>query len=212
MWKTWLIRGIVIFVVAAFLLVGGYYLRKHLLLEGMLKGMQIEDEEAVRSAVASWPSPLNTAFEFKDVSGGVGVVASQNTSTILFWALARRNYDLAAWLVDQGADVNLGQTATWADGKVSRVPPLVLAAQSGRVALVKRFLDRGAVVNFHTANGSTPLHYAVSAGNPDIVALFLAKGADVAVKNAEGKTPLRIATSYKFDKIADDLRKAGAKE
>jgi ankyrin repeat protein len=195
MWKKWLIRGIAI-----------------ILVEAMLQAMQSEDDGAVRSAVGSWPSPLNTAFDFRDAAGGAGVVASQNTSTILFWALARKNFELADWLIDQGANVNVGQTAVWSDGRVSLFPPLVLAVQTGRVGLVKHFLDKGATVNLKTADGNTPLHYAVSSGRQDIVDMLLAKGADVAAKDVNGKTPLKLATQYGLGKIAEDLRKAGAKE
>jgi|GEM_PF-6602260 len=212
MWKKWLIRGGVIVVVVALVLVGGYYVKKHLLLQDMLQGMQAEDDLAVRSAVGSWPSPMNTPFEFKDRSGGAAVVASQNTSTILFWALARKNYDLANWLIDQGADVNVGQTATWADGRVSLFPPLVAAVQTRRPDLVKHLLDKGAKVNVQTSDGKTPLHYAVWSGQQDLVDMLLANRANVAVKDVDGKTPLTLATQFGLKKIAEDLRKAGAKE
>jgi hypothetical protein len=76
MWKKWVIRGVVIAAVVAFVLVGGYYVKKHLLMQDMLQAMQSEDDAAVRAAVGSRPSPMNTPFEFKDRSGGAGVVAS----------------------------------------------------------------------------------------------------------------------------------------
>jgi ankyrin repeat protein len=109
--------------------------------------------------------------------------------------------------------VNVGQTATWADGRVSLFPPLVAAIQARRPDVVKHLLDKGAEVNVATADGKTPLHYAVWTGQEELVVMLLAtKRANVAAKDVEGKTPLKLATQFGLGKISDDLRKAGAKE
>jgi ankyrin repeat protein len=74
--------------------------------------------------------------------------------------------------------------------------PLMRAAQSGNVKIVKRLIKKGAnidAVNNTAARQETPktaIHFAVDAGNQEIINLLVDKNADLTIQDANGNTPL----------------------
>ncbi|KAL8907811.1 MAG: hypothetical protein Q9171_005699 [Xanthocarpia ochracea] len=68
--------------------------------------------------------------------------------------------------------------------------PLHEASRSGRVLLVKSFLQRGAEVSLPDLNGCTPLHHAALNCYDEIVELLLASGADITACDKFGAQPL----------------------
>lgn len=96
----------------------------------------------------------------------------------LHWAAEHGLAELAALLLDQGAEVN-------ALDNFSNTP-LHLAVR--HPALVELLLARGARVDARNAFGNTPLHLAV--GDRRVVELLLAAGADARARNLFDKTPL----------------------
>lgn len=89
--------------------------------------------------------------------------------------------------------------------------PLMLAAQGGTFEEVKDLLDRGAKVNERDNEGWTALMYAAEWDNPEIVQLLIDKGADVNV-DADETTALHLALKGNRQRVANVLKKAGAKE
>ena len=71
--------------------------------------------------------------------------------------------------------------------------PLHTAAQRGRTAVVKFFIDQGAPVNLPTALHMTPLHYAAANGHEDTVRLLLKLGAAPGARTIRRKTPADLA-------------------
>jgi ankyrin repeat protein len=88
-------------------------------------------------------------------------------------------------LLEKGANPN----ARDKDGRTR----LHLAADEGRVDVVKLLLEYEADPNARGEFGRTPLHVAAQWGNADIVRLLLKYGADPTVKNKDGNTPLDVA-------------------
>jgi len=89
---------------------------------------------------------------------------SENNETALHWAARAGAAEIAALLLDHGADVNasdiMGRT------------PLHEAAFAGRPDAVQLLLRKGANVNAETRSGETPLDYAMDKGNKQVVDLI----------------------------------------
>ena len=85
----------------------------------------------------------------------------------------------------------LATDPTLVDGKTSDgVTPLLLAAQNGRLEVVRLLLEKGAAVDARSNEGATPLIHAATKGRLEVVRLLLEKGAAVNAKGNDGLTPL----------------------
>jgi ankyrin repeat protein len=121
----------------------------------------------------------------------------------LHWAAGNGLIEIAALLIEQGADADetdhFGNTALH----------LALAYPD----LMKLLLESGANVNAKNAMGNTPLHLAVK--DRRAVEILLAAGADVNARNGLDKTPLHYAmrqgTSPYALSIVEVLIRAGAR-
>jgi ankyrin len=100
---------------------------------------------------------------------------------------------------------------------------LHVAAQTQNRAAIAFMLDRKADINVReTKEGRTPLHFAIEDGagldEPSesralpAVRLLLERKADVTIKDARGRTPLALAIEMNYMKVAEMLRKHGAKK
>jgi ankyrin repeat protein len=129
----------------------------------------------------------------------------------LHLAIMNANWDLAARLIDAGADVNqwdiFGEAALFTavgqsskvDGGRASIDPL---NQTKGIDVIRALLERGANPNmqlfFRPANvrgstntrGSTPLIRAANAGDLALVKLLLEHGADATVYMADRQTPI----------------------
>jgi len=104
------------------------------------------------------------------------------------------NLQIAALLLDNGADINI-ETNT-----AARDTPLHLAVINGRLAMVQLLLERGAEPNFQNQWGNTPLHEAARFAGPATVRALVRLGADRDIVNSNGQT---------FGDIAAARRKEG---
>jgi ankyrin repeat protein len=117
----------------------------------------------------------------------------------LHTAVEFRRKEIAALLIEKGADVN-------GVGKMGRTP-LQYAARLGHEDMASFLIEKGADVNGAYGFGMTPLHFAAVYGNTDIAALLIEKGADINAKNGYGSTPLALAVGrfYALEKILRDF-------
>ncbi|MDE1914767.1 MAG: ankyrin repeat domain-containing protein [Sphingomonadales bacterium] len=113
------------------------------------------------------------------------------------------NAPLMQALLARGADANLlsgPSTITWvteanfgvAPAPVPPTPPLLLAAQHGRVAAMKLLLGAGANAKFTAADGNNLVISAAQGGQADALALAIAVGPDVNLADASGETALHV--------------------
>ncbi|XP_076345953.1 tankyrase isoform X1 [Tachypleus tridentatus] len=108
-------------------------------------------------------------------------------STPLHLAAGYNNFEVAEFLLENGADVN-------AQDKGGLIP-LHNASSYGHSDIAALLIKYSTVVNATDRWGFTPLHEAAQKGRTPLCALLLAHGADPSVQNHEGQTPLDLATA-----------------
>ena len=73
--------------------------------------------------------------------------------------------------------------------------PLMEAASSGHVDIVRLLIHHGADVNAQSSSGNTPLMYACVSGHEEVVRVLIEAKANVEDHNENGHTPLMEAAS-----------------
>lgn len=112
-------------------------------------------------------------------------------STPLHLAAGYNNVEVAEFLLENGADVNVQDKG----GLI----PLHNASSYGHIDIAALLIKYNTSVNAVDRWGFTPLHEASQKGRTQLCSLLLAHGADPTMKNQEGQTPLDLTT-------ADDVR------
>jgi len=110
------------------------------------------------------------AMEAMGKSPGVVNTRDAKGDTPLNVALAAKDEEFAAFLINNGADVNLGGRAN--------DTPLITASRTGFEEAIKWLLDRGAKVDATNRMGETALIVAVQQRQPRIVRILLDAGAN----------------------------------
>lgn len=90
-------------------------------------------------------------------------------ATLLHDAVGRNCNELAAYLVEEGADVNAQRT----DG----ITPLHLAAQRGNIQIAQLLIGHGAKINAVDRRGWTPLDRAIKWNHEDMASYLRKQGA-----------------------------------
>ncbi|MBR3793726.1 MAG: ankyrin repeat domain-containing protein, partial [Alistipes sp.] len=81
-------------------------------------------------------------------------------ATALFWSIILKQFDIAEYLIEAGADVMI------ADNENSA--PLHVASFVGNVDLVKRLITAGADPNRSTSKGNIPLAIAIQQNHKEV--------------------------------------------
>ena len=124
------------------------------------------------------------------VDGGADVnVAHGDGMTGLHWAAKHGDVEMAAMLIDAGADPE-------AVTRLGEHTPLHVASTAGHASVVTVLVEAGADVNTSTTTGTTPLHFAAASGSGEAVAMLLAHGSDANARESQwGQTPLMFAAA-----------------
>lgn len=112
---------------------------------------------------------------------------SQDGFTPLSLACFFGHQEVAAYLVDQGANVNLAAT------NPMRVAPIHAAAAARSFWIVQMLVKAGADVNQPQQQGWRPLHAAAQNGDADTVKLLLDAGADRTARADNNQTASDLA-------------------
>jgi ankyrin repeat protein len=153
---------------------------------------------------------------FRIFDTGLRGTRTQPTGTsALVLAIVNAHFELAALLVDRGADVNadgqgwtpLHQIAFTRRPPIQHgLPPAVPTGELDSLSLAKKLLENGANPNARMTRepndgarnilnriGSTPFLIAAKVGDIPYMRLLLAHGADASIKTEEGATALMAA-------------------
>ncbi len=120
------------------------------------------------------------------LDAGANVNAPSHYGTALSFAVMSGNARLVEFLLGRGAKL----TEDRADG----ITPLMSAADSGHVEVVRMLLARGkANVNAKDFDGATAIHFAARRGKTTAARLLIEAGADVNATDGHGRTALMYA-------------------
>lgn len=118
-----------------------------------------------------------------------------NGETPLMMAALRGNLEWTQRLLDRGGAL---RREGWT--------PLHYAASSPEPKVVRLLLDRGAVVDARSPNGTTPLMMAARYGAIDAAELLRQRGADPALRNERGLSAADFAAGAGRDSLAQRLQ------
>lgn len=103
-----------------------------------------------------------------------------NGQTPLHYAIQSGNTEVAKYLIDHGANLNVHDNYYQKTNTkyVYYKTPLHYAIESGNIEIAKYLIDRGANPNIQDAYSKTPLYSAIYSGNTEIVNYLLDHNAD----------------------------------
>ena len=116
-------------------------------------------------------------------------------------ALGRRNWRVASYLLEQGADIHLPENRGWL--------PLHYACWRSMPEAVSALIDKGAGCEVVTQEGTTPLHIAAQEGNLTVLKLLLAEKIALDTQDKQGKSALLIAVLFDHIEIVKLLCEKG---
>ncbi len=122
--------------------------------------------------------------------------------TLLSKAIAVTNVEMVRFLLERGANPNLGTLGGYA--------PLHSAANFDSVEITKMLIAAGADVNAQCPNGITPLRIAAGREQKEIVDLLLQAGADIDLPEKNGYSPLAALVLNEQDDMVAFLLERGA--
>ena len=141
--------------------------------------------------------------------------ADSGFTALMYAAGMGGDAEMVGWLLDNGADANLGDSR----GRL----PLWEAAHYGRVEVMELLLDGGAGVNGADVWGLAPLHAAGPHYSPEdgehaeisyaaeVAGNLLSRGAEVNARDSWGRSPLDVFAKWSHPNVAAVLRDAGGK-
>jgi hypothetical protein len=121
--------------------------------------------------------------------------------TALHWACIRAHWDIAQYLIEEGADLNV----TGGDGGT----PINWAAHHDNVDIIRLMVGKGAKLNIRNQWGMTELHTAIWRGCIHVVEYLLDNGSDPTIKTNEGWTAMHYAFRSGHDNVIEMLKKRG---
>jgi ankyrin repeat protein len=139
----------------------------------------------------------------RSTGAGAPLALVQATDMVLHEVAAAGDMELAVYLLEQGAEVDVRSA-------IDASTPLHVAAHAGRIEVVRLLIAKGADIGARAQGGATPMHMAALGGHAEIVELLLSRGADVNVTTSSTSTPLHLAAREGHAKLVELLLRHGA--
>jgi ankyrin repeat protein len=111
--------------------------------------------------------------------------------------------DVAGYLIEKGADVNIHSNNAF------NVAPVHSACSISSYELTALLLQHGAKANVRQAGDVTPLHQAAHNGQTKIALLLLENGANANAKTTKGESPLQMALEKSHYETAQLIKEHG---
>jgi hypothetical protein len=155
--------------------------------EPIVEAAKKGDLQTIKTILAKDPSKLNATDESK--------------YTALHWACMRAHWDVAEFLIEKGADLNVvggdgGTQINW-------------AVHHDNVEIIKLMVEKGAKLNIRNRWGMTELHTAIWRGCIHVVEYLLDHGSDPMIRTNEGWTAMHYAFRSGHDNIIEMLKERG---
>lgn len=112
--------------------------------------------------------------------------------------------DVVELFLAAGMNPNVKDAATWTG--------LMLAAEKDHSAVIQALVDAGADLEVKDREGNTALTWGAGEGKLEAVKTLITAGANVNTENVSGTSPLARALLFNRPEVAEELRKAGAKD
>lgn len=171
--------------------------------------------KAFRDTLAQWPQVKAQEMQRLDKAGQEGNLFAikeiitrypqealnwqdpESGLSPLHWAAIGRRGDIAAWLLEQGADMTLqdkqGLTA------------MHYAAHAIDAEALNLLLAAGADIEARNEKGETPLMFAVERSKPDNIRILVMAGANIHAQDHHGETPYTLGHRSSNRDIADAM-------
>ena len=170
----------------------------------------LEHGADVETADSQGKRPLFTAIQNRNLELAKLLLqhnASPDSSTdgesSLHQSVRKSQAELVKFLLEHGATIDLPTLA----GKT----PLMIAVETGSIAITKLLFDHGAKPDFTTVEEQTSaLHRACSSGNLEMVRELLDHGANIDSRDSHDDTPLFVAVEVGNLPVAKLLLQRGA--
>jgi len=124
----------------------------------------------------------------------------KNSVSLLNIAIRSGHINIAAILIDNGADIN---TISGDRGNT----PLMDAAAEADIEILNKLIDAGAKLNLKSKSGQTALVLAVGRQAEDAAIALIASGADINIKDDLGMTAKKYAELLKMERVLELLNK-----
>ena len=131
------------------------------------------------------------------LAGGVA-----HADTPLIEAIRSENYDEAIRLIEDGADVNFGDS--------NDATPLHWTAYANAFNLANLLISKGADVDAKSVGDRTPLLWTAIKNSTEVAELLISKGADINVKDKDSLMPLHLAVLNRATGTINVLLDSGA--
>ena len=129
--------------------------------------------------------------------------------SVLMMALMHKRFDVAAYLINQGADVNHKRPARHTPDRTCGQTPLWWAANQGNMALARLLISQGADVNTPDHHGGTPLTQAAGSGHLEMVRYLVERGADIHAQIYDGRKAFNLAITNGHKSVVEYLFSRG---
>ncbi|MCP4543523.1 MAG: ankyrin repeat domain-containing protein [Chloroflexi bacterium] len=164
----------------------------------LMDGATLGELTAVQQAISNGAN-VNVTIDGSSYAG----------CSALIMALMHKRFDIAGYLIDQGADVNHKRPASHTPDRTRGQTPLWWAASHGHMPLAQTLIDKGADVNTPAHHGGTPLTQAASSGHLEMARYLVESGADIHAQIYDGRKAFNLAITNGHKDVAEYLLSMG---